>query len=40
MYDHTLHCARNPFYCYRLQAVSTSEILKSHVNDSFNITDK
>ena len=32
MYDHTLHRERKHFCCYFLQAFSTEEILKRHIN--------
>lgn len=40
MYDHTLHCGRKHFCCYCLQAFSTTEILKCHMNDCFKINGK
>ena len=32
LYDHTLLPGRKHFYCYFLQAFSTTEIFKNHVN--------
>ena len=40
MYDHTLHRGRKHICLYCLQAFSTAKILKSHVNDLFNINGK
>ena len=40
IYDHSLHRGRKHFYRYCLQAFSTTEILKSHVNDYFKINGK
>ena len=34
------HCGRKHFCRYCLQASSTAEILKSHVNDCFKINGK
>ena len=38
MYHHTLRCQRKHFCC--LQAFSTGEILKRHVNECFKINAK
>ena len=40
MYDHTIHWGRKQFCCYCLQAFSTEEILKCHINDCFKINGK
>ena len=40
MYDYTLHGGRKHFYRYCLQAFSTEEILKHHINDCFKINGK
>ena len=40
MYDHTLHREKNHFCRYCLQAFSTEEILKSHINDCSKINSK
>ena len=40
MYNHTLHHRKKHFYCYCLQAFSTEEILKCHVEDCFKIDGK
>ena len=40
MYDHTLHHQRKDFCCYCLQAFSTEEMLKSHINNCFKINGK
>ena len=40
MYDHTLHRGRKHFCRYFLQAFSTKEILKFHINDCFKINSK
>ena len=39
MYDHTLHCGKNCFCYYCLQAFSTNEILK-HIKYCFKINGK
>ena len=40
MYDHTLHHGRKHFCCYCLQAFSTEEILKCHLNNCFENNSK
>ena len=40
LYDQTLHCKRKHTCCYCLQAFYTEEILKSHVNECFEINGK
>ena len=40
MYDHTLHPGRKHFCRYCLQAFSTKEILKFHINDGFKANRK
>ena len=40
MYGHTLHRGRKHFYCFRLQAFSTEEILKRHIEYCFEINGK
>ena len=35
MYDHKLHIGRKDFCCYCLQAFSTKEIFRCHINDCF-----
>ena len=40
MYDHALHYGRKHFCCYCLQAFSTEEILKCHIEDCFKINAK
>ena len=41
MHDHTLHWGiKHNFCCYCLQAFSTEEILKSHINSYFKINGK
>ena len=40
MYDHTLHHEGKHFWCYCLQAFSTEEMLKCHINDCFEINGK
>ena len=40
MYDHILYCGRKHFCRDYLQAFSTKEILKFHMNDCFKITGK
>ena len=40
MYDHTLHHGRKHFCRYCLQAFSTEEILKCHVNNCFENNSK
>ena len=40
MYNHTLYRGRKHICHYSLQAFSTTEVLKSHVNDCFRINGK
>ena len=40
MYNHTLHHRKKHFCCYCLQAFSTEEILKCHIEDCFKIDGK
>ena len=40
MYGHTLHRGRQHFYCFCLQAFSTEEILKRHIEYWFEINGK
>ena len=40
MYNHTLHRGRKHFCRYCLQAFSTEETLKCHINDCFKINGK
>ena len=40
MYDHTLHRGKKHSCHYCLQALSTKEILKCHINDCFRINGK
>ena len=40
MYNHTLRRGRKHFCCYCLQALSTEEILKRHIEDCFKINGK
>ena len=40
MYDHIQHGGRKHFCRYCLEAFSTKEILKCHINDCFKINGK
>ena len=40
MYDHTLYQGTKHFCCYCLQAFSTEETLKIHIQDCFKIKGK
>ena len=39
-YDHTLHCGRKRFCCYRPQPFRAEEILKRHIKDCLKINGK